>query len=131
MKRLLVIIAALFAIGFAAPALALTPHSPVLIDRDAAQPQVAKAGEEIFIALPSNATTGYSWTASVADEKILSYEGNVFQRPSTGAMGAPGQQLFIFHANRGGSTTVSFSYARVFESGTAPEKTLTYTITVQ
>ncbi len=131
MKRGLIVLIALFAIAAAAPALAFTPHSPVLIDRDASQPQSVQAGEEIFIALPSNPTTGYAWTASVSDEKILSYEGNIPQPPSTGTMGAPGQQLFIFHANRSGSTTLSFSYGRVFESGTAPAKTLTYTITVQ
>lgn len=115
----------------AAPAAALTPHSPVLIQDDAGQPQSVKAGEDFFIALPSNVTTGFAWSASVGDEKLVAYEGNVYQRPPSARPGAGGQQLFIFHANRSGTTIVTFRYARPFESNSAPGKTLTYTISVE
>ena len=125
------IVAATLLLLCAAPASALTPHSPVLIQDDATQPQSVKAGEDFFIALPSNVTTGFAWSASVADEKLVAYEGNVYQRPSSGRLGAGGQQLFIFHANRTGTTIVTFSYARPFESNAAPGKTLTYTISVE
>lgn len=131
MKRILFLVAALLTLVWSAPAMALTPHSPVLIQDDAAQPQTVKPGEEIFIALPSNISTGYAWTASVNDTKLLSYEGNVYQRRSAAIPGASGQQLFIFHANRSGTTTIAFSYARSFETNAAPAKTLTFTITVE
>ena len=115
----------------APPAMALTPHTPVFIDLDAGAQQTVKPGEDFFVALPSNVTTGYAWTSAVSDDKIVSYEGNVYQRPGTANAGAGGQQLFIFHANRSGTATVTFSYARSFESGTPPAKTLTFTIAVQ
>jgi predicted secreted protein len=90
-----------------------------------------QAGQDFFIALRSNKTTGFAWTANVGDGKIAAYQGNVYQDSSTGHMGAGGQQIFIFHANRSGTTTIAFAYARSFEPNNPPAKTLTFTITVQ
>jgi inhibitor of cysteine peptidase len=111
------------------PARALQPHTPVFTDP--AQPVAVDAGEDFFIALPSNETTGYRWSQSLADGKILAYEGNVYQPSTGGAMGAGGQQIFIYHANRSGSTTIVFSYARPFEPNAAPAKSLTFAANVK
>lgn len=113
------------------PLVALTPHSPVFIQDDAAQTQTVKPDEDFFIALPSNVTTGYAWTATVADPKLVAYEGNVYQRPSHAMPGAGGQQFFIFHANRSGSTTIVFNYARSFDTSAAPARSLTFGLTVE
>ena len=127
--RLLAMAASLIAL---VPALGgLTPHSPVFISSDAAAPIVVNSGEEFFIALASNASTGYAWTSTVSDEKPIAYEGNVYQNAPTGAMGAPGQQIFIFHANRSGSATIAFSYARPSDQTSTPAKTLTFNVTVR
>lgn len=112
-----------------APASALQPHSPVFVD--ATQPATVNAGEDFFIALPSNVTTGYSWNAQVADSALVTYEGNVYQPPTSGLMGAGGEQIFILHANRSGTTSVSFTYAAPFNPSTAPNKILTFTVTVK
>ncbi|HEV7179379.1 MAG TPA: protease inhibitor I42 family protein [Candidatus Baltobacteraceae bacterium] len=130
MKRLAATLALLL-IASATPAIALTPRSPVMIASDAAQPQTVKAGDDFFIALPSNVTTGYAWTSKVDDDKLLAYEGNVYQPPDAAMPGAGGEQIFLFHANRSGSTTVTLEYARSFETGTPAAKTLTFNITVQ
>jgi inhibitor of cysteine peptidase len=113
----------------ASPARALQPHTPVFTD--AGQVVAVEAGDDFFIALPSNPTTGYTWTQLLGDGKILAYEGNVYQPPSAGLMGAGGEQLFIYHANRSGSTTISFAYARPFEPNAPPAKSLTFSVTVQ
>lgn len=109
--------------------LGLTPHTPVFTD--ASQPVAVDAGEEFFIALASNETTGYTWKQSIEDGKILAYEGNVYQNPSNGLMGGGGQQIFIYHANRTGATTVHFSYARPFEPNAPPAQTVTFDVTVK
>jgi predicted secreted protein len=132
MKRILVSLAVSAALLAGVPALAaFSPHSPVITDADAAQTVNIKAGEDFFIALASNRTTGFGWTAKVGDDRILAYEGNVYQNPSSGLMGAGGQQLFVFHANRTGSTTIVFNYARSFEPNVPAAKTLSFTISVQ
>jgi inhibitor of cysteine peptidase len=110
-------------------AMGLQPHSPVFVD--GSQPVRVDAGEDFFIALPSNPTTGYSWSQSIGDGKIVAYEGNVYQPPATAAMGAGGNQLFIYHANRTGSTTITFAYARPFEPGEPPAKTTAFSVTVR
>ncbi|MBV8434610.1 MAG: protease inhibitor I42 family protein [Candidatus Eremiobacteraeota bacterium] len=109
--------------------LGLTPHTPVFTD--ASQPVAVDAGEDFFIALGSNVTTGYNWSQSIADGKIVAYEGNVYQNPSNGLIGASGQQIFIYHANRTGATTLTFSYARPFEPNVPPVKTVTFAVTVK
>jgi inhibitor of cysteine peptidase len=111
------------------PASALQPHSPVFVDSN--QPVIVPAGETFFVALASNATTGYTWSQSIGDGAILAYEGNVYQPPRNAMPGAGGQQLFIYHANRGGSTQVRFNYARPFEPNVAPAQTLVFNVTVQ
>ena len=131
MRRIVGILLFAIAVLIAAPASALTPHGPVITEADAPQAVVVNAGEDFFIALSSNKSTGYAWTSNVADGVVLAYEGNVYQQLVTGRVGAPGQQLFIFHANRPGSTTISFTYARTFEPNAQPSKALTFSITVQ
>ena len=132
MKRWLVFAAFAAAIVACGVALsALTPHSPVFVEDDASQAQTVKADEDFFIALPSNVTTGYAWTATVSDPKLIAYEGNVYERPSHVKPGGGGQQFFIFHANRSGSTTIVFNYARSFYTSAAPARSLTFSLTVE
>ncbi len=131
MKIVVPFLFAALTLALGCPALAITPHSPVLIERDAAQAQTVGAGEDFFIALPSNVTTGYAWTSSLGDGKILAYQGNVYEPPNSTLAGTQGQQIFIFHAARSGTTAVTFAYARSFEPGAAPAKSLTFNVTVR
>ena len=121
--------AALCLLAFASPAYALSPHTPVF--NDPTQLVAVSAGEEFFLAMPSNATTGYSWTQTIADGNILAYEGNVYEGPFQTQPGAGGQQLFIYHANRSGSTVVTLVYARPFEPNDPTRQTITFNVTVK
>ncbi len=124
MKRMLLVLGA-------TALLALTPHSPVFTENDAGAPITVRAGEEFFIALASNQSTGYAWTQHLDDGKIAAYEGNVVENASPAMPGAPGQQIFIYHANRSGTTTISFDYARPFDANAQPAKHVLFTVTVR
>jgi inhibitor of cysteine peptidase len=131
MKRFMVALFSALALAVA-PAAAMMPHSPVFIDADAANPITVRAGEDFFIALSSNpGSTGYSWTQTMTNPEVIAYEGNVTQPPEQQMPGAPGQQIFIYHANRTGTATIVLAYSRPFEPDAPPAKTLTYTVTVQ
>jgi inhibitor of cysteine peptidase len=131
MKRFLVAFFSALALAIA-PAAAMMPHSPVFIDTDAASGITVRAGEDFFIALSSNpGSTGYSWSQTMTNPQILAYEGNVTQPPAQQMPGAPGQQIFIYHANRTGTATIVLAYSRPFEPDAPPAKTLTYNVTVQ
>ncbi len=114
---------------------AIAPHTPVFVD--GSQPATVSVGEEFFIALTSNPTTGYSWSQSGADGKTIAYEGNVyeplaqFNDNANGSIGAAGQQIFVYHAIGTGQTTLSFAYSRPFEKNVPPAKSVTFTVTVQ
>ena len=61
--------------------LGLAPHTPVFTDPSA--PVAVDAGEEFFIALASNETTGYTWSQSIEDVRFAhrlaeSTSGRVF-----------------------------------------------------
>jgi inhibitor of cysteine peptidase len=131
MKRFMVALFCALALAVA-PAAAMMPHSPVFIDTDAANPITVRPGEDFFIALSSNpGSTGYSWSQTMTNPEVIAYEGNVTQPPEQQMPGAPGQQIFIYHANRTGTATIVLAYSRPFEPDAPPAKTLTYTVTVQ
>jgi predicted secreted protein len=115
----------LFALARAA---ALSLHTPVLVATDASQVVNIPAGQEFFVALQSNEGSDYAWSARVSDTKIVAYEGNVRQ---PAAATVPSQQIFVFHANRTGSTTIDFSYTSDVSPGAAPPRTVRFTIQVQ
>jgi len=131
MKRFVVALFCVLALAVA-PAAAMMPHSPVFIETDAASGITVRAGEDFFIALSSNTGTGYSWSQTLpGGDQIIAYEGNVRQPPAQAMPGAPGQQIFIYHANRTGTATIVLTYSQPFAQDAAPAKTLTYNVTVQ
>jgi inhibitor of cysteine peptidase len=129
MKRSLVV--AIFAVAaFAVPAIAGTLSGDVF--SDPSQTIAATKGSEFLIALPSNPTTGYSWTVRVAGAAVES-EGSAYQRRpvAPGVAGAGGQQIFALEAEARGSATLTFSYARPWEKGKAAAKTAVFHVTVK
>ncbi len=81
--------------------------------------------------MQSNATTGYRWTQATADGNIIAYEGNVYEDPFQSLPGAGGQQLFVYHANRSGSTVVTLTYARSWVPNDPSKQTVTFNVTVK
>lgn len=102
----------------------------VFTDPDA--PVNVRSGESFAIRLESNPTTGYSWTVTAVPQATVASlddpEGT-FEEPDSGAMGAPGFQVFDFTAVASGTTEVEFTYARSFDPEDNPTVT-TVTITV-
>ena len=112
-------------LALAAPALADTYNGTVFTS----SPVSVKAGQEFLIALPSNPTTGYSWTAKSSNGNVTVY-GAAYQAPAKAMPGAGGQQIFVSAANKVGSATITFSYARPWEKGKKPARTMTFSVNV-
>lgn len=123
------LLAILFAIGAAAPALADTYNGTVFTS----SPVSVKAGQEFLIAIPSNPTTGYSWTAK-SSSGVVTVWGSAYQGPAATAkpmVGAGGQQIFVCEANKAGTAQITFSYARPWQKGMKPARTMTFAVTVK
>lgn len=127
MKPLLTLLCALAVV---APALADPVNTTVYTDPTA--PVTVRAGQEFLIALPSNPTTGYSWTAKASNPDVAIF-GSANERSNVRGrtvMGAGGQQLFVLDATHVGTAKVVFSYGRPWLKGTVPTRTQTFTIKI-
>ncbi len=89
----------------------------------------ATAGERFVIELESNRSTGYQWSATSSDETVVRQESSEYVAPESDALGAPGQERFVFVAEAPGSATLTLLYARGFEDG-ADAQQVVYTVTV-
>ena len=119
--------------------LTLVPHVA-----NAAIPQVAptvfgaqsgsasvKAGQIFVVALPSNPTTGYSWSTPHIDKPgVATFVGTAYQEPVQARPGAGGTQLLVFKAGGPGLATMIVNYTRPWEKNAKPARTATLKITV-
>lgn len=89
---------------------------------DTAQVQVSN-GDRFALAIPSNATTGFEWSADLVPT-YLAAEGSKYAGAATPAMpGAGGTQYLIFKVTGSGAQTMVLSYARP-NSTEAPSRTV-------
>ena len=90
-----------------------------------------KVGEQLAVELPSNATTGFSWT--VADDGPLTQVGESEYETEAGpdVVGAGGTETFTFKAERAGAGTLKLEYRRSWETGVAAEDVWSVTVTVK
>jgi len=86
------------------------------------------SGDDFAVELESNASTGYQWTATSSDEAVVREESSEYVEPSTDALGAPGEQRFVFSAGNAGTATLTLLYSRSFEDG-ADAREVTYSVT--
>jgi inhibitor of cysteine peptidase len=83
--------------------------------------------DTLTVKLGSNPTTGYEWEeALISNNSVIEQTSRNYLTPTaTAIVGAPGTDVWVFTAKSSGSTTISFSYSRPWESVPA-----TYTLTI-
>ena len=88
-------------------------------------------GTKIILELPSNPSTGYSWSkASIVDTGIIVQNESKYVGPEQPIPGAGGTQVWTFTASEKGTTTIKMEYTRPWETGVV-EWTYQITVTVQ
>lgn len=85
-------------------------------------------GETFVVALESNPTTGYEWTAAANPNATFVKSEMV---TSSTLVGAPGTQQLTFRATAVGSSTLTLGYARSFEPGVPPVRNEAFPLTVK
>jgi inhibitor of cysteine peptidase len=86
-------------------------------------------GDTLMIKLPSNVTTGYSWTITTPAatlEQLVSDR----ERAKDAPVGAGGFQTFRFTAKSAGDATLELKYFRPFEKDKPAAKTYKITVSV-
>ena len=75
---------------------------------DPSAPIHVTAGQLFMLALPRNPGTGYTWRAAAApNANVVTMTGSAFLAGTTGMMGAPGQQIFVYAAHAAGNATIT------------------------
>jgi predicted secreted protein len=88
------------------------------------------ASGTVEVDLPGNYSTGYTWSYTMDPEGVLTEQSSDYTTSDTTVTGAPGTQSYVFAATGDGTVTVTFSYARSWESD-APDSTATYQFSVE
>lgn len=119
-------------------------NEPEIVDQEVSGEEVS--GEEVsgevveekefdvvkVITLAENPTTGYTWSYAIADETVAVVEGDEYTpaKVEDGMVGAGGTHAYRVSGLKEGETTITFTYARSWESGEEPANTATYTLKV-
>ncbi len=90
------------------------------------------AGKQFSITLAANRTTGYSWRlAAPIDPTTLKQVGDEYHAADSGAVGAPGEEVWTFETVGRGAVKLNFEYVRPFEKDAKAVKTAKYSIVVE
>ena len=125
-------IAILFGLLLAACGTEQTADPVYVSEADSGQTVVLTSGQELFVTLTSNATTGYSWSQRFTVDGVLGVVGETEYLPDQPIIpGSGGRERFRFRADRTGRTTASFEYRRPWETSSAAAQTATYDVVVE
>jgi len=125
MKRYLVPLIALLALSFLVSGAFAAQNNNV-----AHEPlKIVKVNKEFKIALESNPTTGYSWTAKF-NPKYIQLVNSIYIAYKTdhGIVGSGGIQVFIFKAIKPGKTVITMQYQRPWEN--SPIREVKYNVII-
>jgi predicted secreted protein len=90
------------------------------------------AGKQFSITLIANRTTGYSWRlAAPLDSAMLKQISNDYHAADSGALGAPGEEVWTFESVGKGAVQLDFEYLRPFEKDAKPVKTAKYSVVIE
>lgn len=93
---------------------------------------VLRRGDLLTVSLPSNRTTGYCWRPSFSKEGILAAKGaGAYLQDRPGRIGSGGTEKWTFRAMKPGTTMLTLFYARPWEKGAAPVKTVGWPVAVR
>ena len=83
-------------------------------------------GDSLTLSLPSDIRTGYTWTATINDIRIL----HEVDHDYIGQVGVGGKDVWSFKASKKGTATVSIEYSRPNEESVPPLETFFLTVSV-
>ena len=124
-----------FFLGMLLSGVAYAAHFEIT-ELDVGKGVILKRGDTLIVHLPSNPSTGYSWSFTITKPDILtSGKACDTQYPLQGRerrlAGAGGYQDWIFQAMRSGKTKILFVYTRPWEKGVVPARTIAWPVSVK
>jgi len=99
-------------------------------DKDQGQTVEVGEGGMLVIALPGNATTGYSWGVLANDAAVLKPVGDAEYEPDASQLGAPGVFTLKFEALSPGTASLKLGYKQWWDADMKPDPTFEVTVRV-
>ncbi len=101
----------------------VAPRGLILEEPDNGSDIFLAQGDAIQVRLPSNPTTGYSWSVAANAPSVLAPVGEAKFEPAAKPLpGAAGTQRFEFRVVGGGGAFLELVYARPFEKDALPAR---------
>ena len=112
---------------------ALHASELTLTEKDTGKEVVLRKGDLLTVELPSNPTTGYSWSTVSSGQSHLALVSTAYlaAEKSKGIVGSGGVATWTFKALEAGSLKMTFSYARSWEHGIPAARLISWPITVK
>jgi inhibitor of cysteine peptidase len=110
------------------------PDEVQITETDADSTLQLALGGQLIVALASNPTTGFSWSAGETSDAALVLQGEPRYAPpgsTTAVVGAGGTEIFTFRAEMPGRANLVLEYRRPFEPDAAPEQTFRVTVEIR
>ena len=85
-------------------------------------------GDEFFISLEANPTTGFTWALTKMDTNLIEQVGDVSFNARSDLLGAPGIQTFTFTCLQTGTRLLEMIYHQPWDTKTAPADTFSLTL---
>ncbi len=132
MKQILTLLCLLFLLSCAS----MTKDGTEAITRpfsevDSERKIVLSVGRTFEIVLPSNPTTGYSWTLLSDQPNVVENQSHQYVADASGRVGVGGRTTWTLKARSHGEAILTFTYQRPWEENVPPTKTVTFTISVR
>lgn len=90
-----------------------------------------KSGDNFFVVLDSNPTTGYGWQLDFDSNYVQLVNGEYIAPTEKSLVGAGGDETFNFLTLKSGKTEITFSYLREWEKDKAPLEKKVFEITIK
>ncbi|WP_406787407.1 protease inhibitor I42 family protein [Clostridium neuense] len=90
---------------------------------------IMKIGENAWVILDDNPSTGYSWRVVTDSSGIYKVIKSFYLPTNTGSVGSPGKSIWIIRAVDTGRGSITFKYSRAYSTD-SNDKEIRYEINV-
>ncbi len=109
-----------------------TPDPVYVSEGESGQAVPLSEGQELFVTLTSNPSTGYGWSYQSSTSGVLGTVGEVEYLPDQPVLpGSGGRERFHLTALHAGRTTLAFQYRQQWDTSSPAQESATYDIVVQ
>ena len=110
---------------------ATEPTGNILTPFDSGREIRAVVGQVLVVELPSNRTTGYCWQERRTGAPVVERFGEPAYMQDVapfGMVGVGGKETWRFRVTQAGRQTLRLEYARPWENGVPPVKTVSFNV---